>query len=335
MININGRRAELLDILNDNVDSFISGQQICEILGITRSAVWQHVKELRSAGYQIESVTNKGYKLCNSSDVFNSYEVGQYLNTEFVGRDIEFYEKIDSTNDEAHKLAVNGCKDGLTIVSDVQTKGRGRFGRNWASSGGKGIWTSVVLRPKLRPQDVGLITLAVAIAVIDAIKVCTGIEAFVKWPNDIIIDNKKVCGILTEMSTDPDRINFIVIGIGLNVAHRESDFSKELRNKATSLKVVGKEDYSRSKILGVLLNEIERIYNILCSGDNVYIINAWKERSLIFDKKISYYSNNLNGSGYAKEINDDGNLIVESYDGSQVILRSGEVSVRGVMGYNE
>lgn len=209
-------KKKILNILKKYEDEYVSGERLSEEFGITRAGIWKHMKSLKEAGYEIESVSNKGYKLIGTPDRIDEEEVTPFLKTKYIGRVFTHFEEIDSTNMEAKRVCAKSAIDGMVITAEAQTKGKGRLGRQWQSPKSRGIWMSVVLTPDISPVLASKTTIIGAAAVYNALK-DMGIEAGIKWPNDIVVNGKKVCGILTEMNAEMDRINYIVLGIGINV----------------------------------------------------------------------------------------------------------------------
>jgi len=324
--------------LKENMNKFVSGEKLSVELGISRTAIWKHINELRKEGYEILSSSKKGYKLCSVPDIISLYEISHGLGTQTIGSDIKYFDVIDSTNNYAKKIAQEGCKEGTVVVADTQTLGRGRLGRSWDSPGGKGIWLSVVLRPEMPPYDAQIITLAASVAVVLAIKNTTGIEAQIKWPNDILLGGKKVCGILTEMNSEMDRINYLVLGIGININQQKEDFPEELWDTATSISLYANENnlpmttLRRSDIIKNMLRELEIIYKKVCTGKTVDILEQWKRYSAVLDRKIRVIYKNSEIIGVAREVTKDGRLVVDCDDGVTREIISGEVSVRGLDG---
>jgi len=338
-------KERVLRVLKENTPEYISGEMLSRRLGVSRTAVWKYVNELKKEGYAIESSTKKGYKLVPASDILNEYEIRWGLETEVIGKDIRYFDEIDSTNNYAKRIAYDGCKEGTVIVADCQTAGRGRLGRSWLSSAGKGIWMSVILKPRIAPEDVQIITLAASVAVCRAIAAVTGIHAEIKWPNDVVLDGKKLCGILTEMNTEIEQVNFLVLGIGINVNHGEEDFPDDIRNIATSLKAftrIGYKDagdkgeervFSRSSIIRRILLELEDVYGKINSGLTDEIIEEWKNYSATLGRTVRITGRNCEYTGVARDVTSNGRLVVDCTDGITREVVSGEVSVRGLMGY--
>ena len=225
-------REKILEVILDNEKEFISGEELSKKLGISRTAIWKHIRILRSQGYNIESVNKKGYRLVDEpTDLLNPQNIYRNLKTKFIGKNVLHFETIDSTNDYAKKIG-NELRDGSVIISEEQTKGKGRLGRVWESKAGEGIWMSIILKPNIIPNKAPFITLIAGASIVKALNIL-GVDAKIKWPNDITINNKKLSGILTELSAEIERVNYIVVGIGMNV--KDTDFEAELQDKAKSL----------------------------------------------------------------------------------------------------
>lgn len=334
---------KILDKLKEHSGKHLPGEWLSEILGIPVEAIKRHIKELKDEGYLINSSSKKGYNLSPTSDILNLYEIGFNLGTKTLGKNILCFDSIDSTNNYAKKIALEGCEDGTLVVTEEQTAGRGRLGRSWDSQNKKGIWMSVVLRPQISPEKLNIITIATSVAVTRAIKKVTGIDTRIKWPNDLIVDNRKVCGILTEMNSEVDRVNFVVVGIGINVNHTQNDFPQDIQEIATSLKLYSCRDgaaegklcpnFSRSTIIRQILIELEYMYNKINTADTKEFIDEWKNSSITMGREVLIISSTNQYTAIAKDITNDGKLVVESSDGQIKEVNSGEISIRGIMNY--
>ncbi|URZ04747.1 biotin--[acetyl-CoA-carboxylase] ligase [Clostridium felsineum] len=250
-------KSKVLQILKANSHDFVSGQRISDELGITRTAIWKNIKSLRDNGYTISSVTNKGYKLDSCPDILTYEEIKEELKTKFIGRKIVHFNSTNSTNIEAKKLAETGEKEGTIVIAEEQTLGKARMGESWYSPKGEGIWMSIILRPEVGPEFAAEITNAAIEAVGKGlIKIEPNIE--IKKPNDIVLDGRKICGILTEIDGELTLLNYIIIGIGINV--NQEVFPQNADLKVTSLRICRNKAFSRKKILCDILNSIEPIY---------------------------------------------------------------------------
>lgn len=324
-------REKILNYLRSSNDNYISGQKISEQLGISRNAVWKHINILKEEGYKIESVSNRGYRLIESPDILSKAEIKRYLDTTIIGKEIIYFDTIDSTNNYAKKIASDIDSDGVVVVSEEQTLGRGRMNRLWTSPKYKGIWMSIILKPDFPTYKAPQITQVMAVAILKAFEKY-GIDAKIKWPNDIVINKKKVCGILTEMSGEIEKLNYIIIGIGINVNLDISDFNEELIDKASSLKIEAKRNFDRAELIAEVMKQIERYYFKFLVDDLDEITEMLNSYSLLLNQEATI---NLNGKEYIGKvlnINRDGSLEVE-IDGNVRKIISGEVSIRGLYKY--
>lgn len=324
-------KARILQALR-RTEGFISGQQLCEQLGVSRTAVWKAINQLRDMGYEIDSVPNKGYCIRSAPDILDKNELLSLKKTAWIGERLECFDVVGSTNTMAMQLGEEGAPHGTLVVADRQDSGKGRHGRGWVMPAGVAIAMSILLKPKeLNPGNAPMLTLVSAMAVVRAIEQQTAIRPAIKWPNDIVINGKKVCGILTEMSTQMDYINHIVVGIGINVHNAE--FTKELSDRATSLFLVNNTHYSRAALVEAVCEYFEYYYEIFMRTQdmsgmleeyNSCLVNMG-ERVRVLDPKAEY-------EGQALGISERGELFVETSEGIRRV-DSGEVSVRGIYGY--
>ena len=313
----------ILNILK-NADSYISGEEISRTLGISRAAVWKHIKNLKNDGYEIDSVTNKGYRLVNAPDIISIDFLNSLLTTKYIARNTKYLPETDSTNEAAKRDSAS--PDGSLYIAEVQTAGKGRLGRGWESPKGTGIWMSLLLKPDIAPQDISEITLIAGIAVCRAV----GHGAKIKWPNDIVIGSRKICGILTEMSAEIERVNHIVCGIGINV--NTPSFPPELCDKATSLLIETGTKTSRAELRAKVMNEFEPLYESFIKDGFKSARNEYRKLCVTLDRDVQVIYRKETIIGKAIDIDDDGGLIVDT-DNGRIIVTSGEVSVRGIYGY--
>lgn len=307
-------KEKILDLLRQ--DDFVSGEKLAEKLGISRTAIWKQIKSLKDKGYEIKSVKNKGYQIISRPDKPFPDEISKKLNTDIIGKNILFFEKIDSTNIYAKKLAKEGVFEGCVVVADVQEKGRGRKDRSWSSPEG-GLWFSVILYPRIPPENAMIITMAASLSVVEAIIKNTGSKPVIKWPNDVLVNGKKICGILTELDAEMDQINYAVIGIGINV---NNSISKELYDIATSLKIQMKKNCSRVELLADILNNFDKNYSYIKSGDFKFIRDAWFLHANIIGKKIQVNREKDRMVGVVSDIDESGCLILKTDIGLQRIV---------------
>lgn len=320
-------KQQILDILK-SADGYISGEKISGELGISRAAVWKHIKKFKSDGYEIESITNKGYRLVSSPDIITETAIKNGLNTKFIGQNIFVYSETDSTNNRAKDE--HTAPDGSLFIAEIQNHGKGRLGRGWEAPAGVGIWMSILLKPDISPSEVAQITLVAGLAVCRAVNALTTAEAKIKWPNDVVVNGKKICGILTEMSAEINRINHIVCGIGVNVNIKS--FDGELAKKATSLLIETGENYRRAEIVRRILSEFETLYLDFLENGLKNILDGYKEYSATLNREVEVVYKHKTIFGKAVDIDEAGELVVETA-GEKITVSSGEVSVRGIYGY--
>lgn len=315
-----------------NTNGYISGEQLSKELGVSRTAIWKVINSLREEGYTIESVTRKGYHLVSNADRITAEEISLYNHAVWAGREVEYFEVTDSTNQRIHDFARNGRGNGLLAVCEEQTGGRGRRGRTWISPPGTGIWMSLLLRPKMEPQKASMVTIITALALTKAIDEMTTLSPQIKWPNDVIVNGKKVSGILTEMNADMDEIHYIVVGIGINA--NTKDFAPEISDMATSLYVESGQKIERAKLIAEFCQQFERLYEaFLLSGDLWKVKKEYESYLVNIGREVKIIKNREEKIRKAIGINELGELIVEDGSGKKEIVLSGEVSVRGLYGY--
>ncbi|WP_243109980.1 biotin--[acetyl-CoA-carboxylase] ligase [Clostridium sp. E02] len=323
-------KKEVLKLLKES-NTYLSGQDICERFGVSRTAVWKVIRQLEEEGYQIEAVRNKGYHFIDSCDIMTKTEIESCIRGNF-GKRIEFYTSIDSTNIAAKHLAEDGAEDGTLVISDGQNAGRGRRGRNWISPAGKNIFMSLILRPDLPPAKAAMLTLVAALAVQDGIEKETGLSCMIKWPNDLVSGGKKVCGILTEMSTELMAIHYVVVGIGINA--NQEEFPEVLEKTAASLFMEKGKPVRRSHLVASIMESFEQYYlEFISQGDLSGLISVYNEHMVNLGNEVLILDPSGEYKGTALGINEKGELLVELLDGEVRQVNSGEVSVRGIYGY--
>ena len=323
-------KAEILTILKDT-DGYVSGQELCERFGVSRTAVWKAMNQLKKEGYEIKSVQNKGYHLVRTPDILSKNELVSIRKTKWVGTEICYFDVTDSTNTQAKSLGEGDAPNGTLVVAGKQESGRGRRGRSFESPAGTGIFMTLLLRPEIEPQNASMLTLVSALAVAKGIEYMVDLPVQIKWPNDIVINGKKVCGILTEMSAQMDYVNYIVIGIGINVGNEE--FPEEIKDVATSIYLESGKHVNRAMLIEKIWEEFEDYYELyektqdlssLVKEDDSYLVNRG-QKVRVLDSKEPY-------EGKAMGITDRGELIVDTWEARRLVS-AGEVSVRGVYGY--
>jgi BirA family biotin operon repressor/biotin-[acetyl-CoA-carboxylase] ligase len=311
-------RVEILRLLGDA--GFVSGEYIAKHLGVSRTAVWKQIKSLQNTGYEIESVKNRGYRLVSRPDIPIAEEVTLGLDTQVIGKDIYYFKSLPSTNMFAKKLVKDCVEEGAIVISDIQLSGRGRKSRNWFSPEG-GLWFSIVLYPHIPPERGMLLTMASSVAIVQGIKEATGLHPVIKWPNDLLINGRKVCGILTELDAEMDRINYTVVGIGINV---NNQLSEDLQRKATSLIQETGSRVSRVKLLRSILKCFDENYSRLISGNYDSIRDSWFSHANIVGREILVHGEKTILKGVVSSVDESGCLILDTRDGSVRVV-SGDV----------
>ncbi len=324
-------KEEILRLLR-SADGYISGQELCNRFGVSRTAVWKAINQLKEAGYEIEAQQNKGYRLMAAPDLMTEAEIKSLMHTDWVAKEVLYFDTIDSTNTKAQELAEKGYPSGTLVVADKQESGKGRRGRSWVSPSGTGIFMTLMIKPDINPNNASMLTLVAALAVAKAITSVTGEEALIKWPNDIVVNGKKVCGILTEMNAQFDYINHIVVGIGINV-HNES-FPEEISQMASSLMIeAGGKRFHRAQIIAETMSYFEQYYDtFLKTQDLSALVREYDELLVNRNKSVRVLDPKEPFDGKAMGITPKGELIVDTWE-SRKLVSSGEVSVRGIYGY--
>lgn len=324
-------KSEILRLLKES-NTYISGQQLCEQFQVSRTAVWKVIDQLKKEGYQIEAVRNKGYRLIDSPDVMSKAEIESLMDTKWAGSNVVYYDEIDSTNNRAKEAGDNKAPHGTLFVADMQVAGKGRRGRVWQSPAGSSIYMTILLYPEISPLKAPQLTLVMAIAVAEGIKEVTGLDTKIKWPNDIVVNGRKICGILTEMSTEIDYINHVVIGAGINV--NQDDFPEDIRKTASSLKMELGKQVKRSELIAAIMKSFEKEYEIFVKTEDLSGLQELYNSMLVnLDRDVKVLEPGNEYEAHALGINKTGELIVRTAEGEEKEIYAGEVSVRGVYGY--
>ena len=320
-------RARILKLLRQQSQDYLSGEEISRQLAVSRTAVWKHIQELKNHGYEIEAHPRKGYRLKSRPDLLLPEEIRAGLATQLLGKHIVHFYDTSSTNNEAKRLAADDAVEGTIVVSEAQTLGRGRLNRGWFSPHGGGVWVSVILRPPFPPQEAPKCTLMAAVATVEAIREASGLNCGIKWPNDILWQGRKLVGILTEMSAEMDAINFVVLGIGINVSLQESDFPEELRNIGASVSMGAEREVSRVEVLQKLLERLEYWYQVVKQEGFEPVLEAWRRESVTLGQPVRVLAGEETYDGVAEELAEDGSLLVRTENGLRRVL-AGDVSLR-------
>ncbi|MFA6378188.1 MAG: biotin--[acetyl-CoA-carboxylase] ligase [Candidatus Omnitrophota bacterium] len=311
---------KILNYLKEK-DDFVSGQGMSKALKMSRTAVWKYIKQLQEEGYLIQAISRRGYRLLREPDKILPDLIQGGLKTKIFGREIFYFKSVDSTMNEAAKLAAQGAQEGVVVCAETQTKGRGRLGRSWVSLKGKGIYFSVILRPRVSLSDASCLTLVFAVAVCQAIRLATGVDAKIKWPNDILVGQKKIAGILTELNAELDRIHFIILGVGINIGGQMSSLLAE----ATSLDREASRKVSRVSLLQEILRQMEKYYQLFHAQGFVPIADTWRSLSATLKAHVKVVELNKTTEGMAVDIDNQGALLIKEKSGVIVRKISGDI----------
>ena len=318
---------KILDILL-NADDFISGQEISEKLGVSRQAVWKSINALKEKGYEIQSVTNRGYRLVSSPDYLNESSLKSLLHNKIIGKNLIVLDSVNSTNDYLKKLGNEGCENGTVVAAREQTRGKGRLGRTWQSKKDDGIAFSVLLRPNVAPSEVSAITPLAGLAVCKAIREYTKLDCIIKWPNDIIVGRKKLVGILTEMSAEFDAVEYVITGIGINVDH--TSFPEEIAFKATSLLLETGRHIDKNEFLACVLEHLENEFVKNNLELTPTALSEYTDLCATVGRSVTFQRGTRRISGMAVGVSEHGELKVMMSDGTISLVNSGEVTVQGI-----
>lgn len=306
----------------------VSGQDLADSLSVSRTAIWKHMQTLQGEGYTFETVKKKGYVLTGVPNSLSPTQIELFLNTERFGRNIHHFDVVDSTQTIAHKLAQEGAPDGTVIIGEEQTAGRGRMARPWESVHGTGIWMTIIVRPDVTPQQASSYTLVVAVAVSKAIKTLyKNVEPAIKWPNDLLINGKKCTGILTEMQAEADCVQALLVGIGINANQIEADFSPEIADIATSLRLAAGEEINRAALVATILQYLEQYTEIFVKEGFTSIKKAWEQASCTIGRRIEVTTIREQFEGIASGITDEGVLQLTQDNGTVRTIYSGDVRI--------
>ena len=320
------RKRSVIDILRES-PGFVSGEVISAKLGISRNAVHKHVKSLRGRGYRIVGISRRGYRLEEEPCRLSMAHIADRMGDSAFGRLLRYHDEIASTNIEAKSIADAGAPEGTVVIAECQTAGRGRLGRRWVSPAGKGLLFSVLLRPSLPMGEAHLLTLVAATAAAQAIETQTGVSPDIKWPNDLFIGDKKVGGILTEVAGEQDEVDWVIVGIGLNVNTEYSELPVALRRTATSLKMVTGEPVDRSDLLAAILLSLEAHYRQAATDGFDETLSAFRARDYLLRRSVSVETREGPVVGKASGIDERGALLVELPHRQMRRFHSGDVSL--------
>jgi BirA family biotin operon repressor/biotin-[acetyl-CoA-carboxylase] ligase len=316
---------KILTLLRSSKAGYISGEELARKAGISRTMVWKHVESLRSSGFGIEAVPSRGYRITSIPDILRQSDIKPGLKTGVIGKEIHLLPSVASTNTLAMELAMSGSPEGTVVIAETQTGGKGRLGRKWLSPKGN-LYLSVILRPDVPLQKAPLITLMGAVAVATAIRTTCGLEAGIKWPNDILVAGKKVSGLLTEMSAEQDRVRHIVLGVGVDVNMELETLPSEIRALATTLAAASGKTIDRTMLLRQLLRDLDHWYRIfLTNGPDV--LREWSSLNLTIGNRVAVSGAGEALEGLAQGIDEEGRLVIRLDNGTVRTVAAGDVAI--------
>lgn len=319
-------RNKLIQILSENKDEYVSGQELSERLQVSRSAIWKHMNELKKDGYVIEGVAKKGYRIISLPNSVSENTIMWGLDTNWLGKNVIHKESLESTQTLAHQLALEGEKHGTIVVADEQTQGRGRVSRKWFSPKGKSISMSMILRPNILPYLAPQLTLLTATVLANVLDEHCNVKPQIKWPNDILINDKKMAGILTEMQAEQDQVLYVIIGIGMNINHTKDDFSDDLLKKATSLRIETNKSWEMLPIIQEILTTFEHKYSNFLERGFDPVKHDWENYGFRLHERLHIKTGNQEWEGVFLGIAEDGALLAQKEDGTTEKVYSAEIS---------
>lgn len=316
----------ILHALKESSASYVSGALLASRLGITRTGIWKHIRNLQAQGYRIESHPKEGYRLVEIPDLLIPEEVLSHISTSWLGRVYHHFHEIGSTNDQALRIALNGTPNGTVVVSESQTQGRGRLRREWLSPPGSGIYMSIILTTPLPIREAPQVTQVAALSLVASIRDLYGLATTIKWPNDILLRHKKVAGILTEMQSDQDHVKFLIVGIGINVNHTARDLSGPFRYPATSIAIELDRTAKRQDLFLSFLYQFEKRYDIFLNEGFSAILSEIEAASAILGKTVTIHSGKEEISGKALGFTPEGALRLSTQDKKETVIWVGDVT---------
>ena len=318
--------------LAEQQGQYLSGQELSRGLGISRAAVWKAIEGLRRQGYAIEARSGLGYRLTGEGDRLDRREIAACLTSP---RDNwQVLEEADSTNTVCKRLAADGAPDGTVVIADCQTAGRGRRGRSFVSPRGMGLYFSILWRPDCSPESLLPLTALAAVAVCRAVERTGGVSPDIKWPNDLVLNGRKLGGILTELSLEGEsgRVDYVIVGIGLNCRQSRSDFPPELADMAISLDMALSHSVKRAALAAALMEELDTLRREVLA-DPAQWLTDYRARCLTVGGRVQIMQNGDRTEAEALAVDDRYGLVIRRDNGTEEVLRAGEVSVRGLYGY--
>lgn len=316
---------ELLELFIKNQGQYVSGAFASQELGVSRTAIWKSIRKLEAAGYEFEASTKLGYRLLFQPDKLDGDSIKALLKTETFGIPLHYRDEVDSTQNAVRALAEEGAAEGVLVIADMQQSGRGRMGRSWIAPRGKGIWMSLLLRPLVPIHCAPQLTLLAAVALCRSLRRETGLDIGIKWPNDLLIEGKKISGILLESAAEDERLKYIVAGIGISVNMSQNDYPQEMLEKATSLRIVSGKSFGRAQLLTAFLLEWETLYKLYLDTGFQSIAALWESLSVSLGKRMELTTPQGKLTGVPIGLDESGAIIVKRDDGKVVTLFSAEM----------
>ena len=319
-------RHKLIQMLADHQETYISGQMLSDELHISRSAIWKHMNELKKDGYEIEGKANKGYRIISYPNKLSENTVSWGLQTEWLGKKLIHKQSVPSTQRIAHELALDGAKHGTIVLADEQTQGKGRVEKSFHSKKEQGIWMSIILRPDIPPYLAPQLTLLTATVLANVLDRYADVTPQIKWPNDVLINGKKISGILTEMQAEQDQVLYVIVGIGININQQTSDFPEEIRDRVTSLKMASGQSWDLVPFIQEILQTFETKYNQFIETGFAPVKNDWENYGFRLNERLEIKTGKDTWQGVFLGIAEDGALLAKRDTGKIEKIYSGEIS---------
>jgi BirA family biotin operon repressor/biotin-[acetyl-CoA-carboxylase] ligase len=317
----------ILQYFLEHENEYVSGEQLSVLLQCSRTAVWKHIENLRRQGYLFSAVPRKGYKLLSKPEALSAAKLMKGMETKTFGRVLRIYDEVDSTQNVAHGLVRQGEAEGTLVLAEQQNAGRGRMGRKWFSPKGKGIWMSLILKPTIAMQFTPQLTLLVAVALCRAIQAYVPHQVGIKWPNDLLIQGRKVSGILLESSAEDERLNYVIVGIGISANLTTEDYPEELKQKATSLLLEIGQPVDREQLICDILLQLEKLMELYMQQGFAPIRTLWEALTISLHQPIRIQTSKGWIEGIADSIDEMGALIMTKPDGESLKLYSGDIEL--------
>ena len=314
----------ILDAL-EGQDDYVSGEDLSRRLGLSRAAIWKRIQTLRGLGYGITARRHLGYTLSQKPDRLSSWEISRNLQTRRIAREIHVSGEVTSTNEVAYEMALEGAEEGVVVIAESQTQGRGRMKRSWFSPPGRNLYLSLILKPRILPQLVPMLTYVGAVSIAEALEKSFALKVEVKWPNDILAQGRKLAGLLNEVKAEADGVDFVVLGFGVNLNTAKESFPGELRPSATSVMQQLGHSVSRVDFTRGLLQSIEKWYDTFLVEGGDRIIEKWETLARIRGKMVEVRSFGKIHRGVAEGLDREGALIIHGEEGQRKRIVAGDL----------